>query len=233
MKKRKPLLILGAAAAVLLLGVCGWLIWKYYPVIQNLTQPENMAAFREKLSSFGVFGILALFCIQVLQVISGIIPALPIQIAAGLTYGALGGLAICLFGIFCGSTLVFAAVKKYGQPLVDKVFPPQKQQKLSFLYDADRLGMIVFILYLIPAMPKDVFTYIAALTPLTLRRYLSLTLAARVPTILCLTFASDALMDGNYLRAVVVFCISAALGLCGMLFSKRIMECLRRLRKSR
>ena len=29
MKKRKPLLILGAAAAVLLLGVCGWLIWKY------------------------------------------------------------------------------------------------------------------------------------------------------------------------------------------------------------
>ena len=74
--------------------------------------------------------------------------------AAGLTYGAFGGLFVCLAGIFIGSTIVFLVVKRYGQPVVDRMFPREKQEKLSFLRDADKLGKIVFILYLIPAMPK-------------------------------------------------------------------------------
>ncbi len=229
--RRKIGMLLTAAALVFGIGVIGWLIWKFYPAMAGLMQPENMAAFRERLNAFGIWGAAALFAIQALQVISGIIPALPIQVCAGITYGTLGGLLLCMAGILAGSAFVFAAVKKFGQPLVDRFFPLQKQHRLQFLYHHSRLDRIVFLLYLLPAMPKDVLTYLAALTPLSLRRYLLLTLTARIPSVLCATFASDAIMEGNYISAVVVFCISGALGVLCMFFSRQIFAWMKRLKR--
>lgn len=217
-----------AAVTTALLATAGLLLYHFYPIIQAWMQPERMEALRQDLQRFGIGGAFALAAVQALQVISGIIPALPIQIAAGLTYGALPGLAICLGGIAAGSSAVFVLVKKYGEPVVNRIFPPEKQAKLAFLNDARRLELIVFLLYLIPAMPKDVFTYLAALTPLTWRRYLPLTLLARAPTILCSTFASGALMEGNYVQAALIFCVTAVLGLLCMLCSKRIMTFLKK-----
>lgn len=212
-------------------GVAGALVWaliRFYPLIQSLMQPEVMETFQKWLQSFGVLGAVVLVGVQFLQVLSGIIPALPIQIGAGLAYGAVWGLMICLCGVMLGSALVFAVVRRYGKPVVDRVLSQEKQGKLAFLQDGKRLEAIVFILYLIPAMPKDVFNYLAALTPLTMKRYLGIMITARIPTIFCSTFASGALMDGRYGQAVVVFGITATLGILCMVLSPRIMAFLER-----
>ncbi len=224
MKRSRPIqafIVLLAAAA---LGVAGWLVWRWYPVVQGLMEPERMEAFRERLQSFGPLGALLLLGVQVLQVISGLIPALPVQVAAGVTYGALGGLVICAGGVFLGSALVFMTVKRFGRPVVDRLFPPEKQQRLAFLQDSDRLQLLVFIIYLIPAMPKDLLTYLAALTPLELPRFLLLTVTARIPTMLANTFASSALLEGNYLSSVAAFCITGTLGVVCILSRRRIMD---------
>ena len=226
MKKGRLLLLAGAAA--LILGALGLLCWRYYPVVQGLLEPAQMDAFRETLQSLGAAGALALGALQFLQTVSGVIPALPIQLAAGLTYGPVGGLCICLVGIGLGSTVVFLAVKRLGQPLVDRVFPREKQQKLSFLRDSRRLEGAVVILYLIPALPKDVFTYLAALTPLSFRRFLLLSMAARVPMIFCDTFAAGALMAGDYRVAAAAFGVACLAGLGGMLCAPRVLRFLRR-----
>lgn len=234
MKRRRkiPIGVWVALGAAVLIGAAT-LVWYFYPIVSRLSAPENMELFRENLQSFGILGTLVLFCIQVLQVLSGIIPSLPIQISAGLAYGALGGLLICWCGVAAGSTIVFLAVKRFGQPLVDKVFTKERQEKLSFLNNAPKLNMIVFILYLIPALPKDVFTYLAALTPITFGRFISISMTARIPMILCSTFASGALMEGNYTSAIIMFCVSGALGLAGMLLAPKIMERLQKLRRKK
>lgn len=232
-KKKGAPIILITFIALILIGAFSWLVWRYYPDIAGLTEPENMAAFKEKLHSFGVWGIFFLLGIQILQVISGIIPALPIQVAAGVIYGPVGGTFLCITGIFIGSALVFLTVKKFGQPVVDRMFPKEKQEKLSFLHHADRLNIIVFLLYLLPAMPKDVLTYLAALTPLNLQRFLGITIIARIPVLLGTCFAASAVMQGNYLSAAGVSCISGALGIVCMVNSKKILEKLKSLRKKK
>lgn len=230
--KRKSIWI-GALLALAAGFAIGLLFLRFYPAIQSLMRPEVMDAFRQRLASYGILGALVVMGAQFLQAVSGVIPALPIQIAAGLTYGAFMGLLICLCGIFLGSSLVFLLVKKYGRPLVDRMFSGEKQQKLAFLQNARRLERIVFILYLIPAMPKDVFTYLAALTPLTPGRYLLITMIARTPTILCTTFASGALMEGRYGQAAAVFCVTALLGILCMLASPKILAILEKQAKKR
>ncbi|MEM1484996.1 VTT domain-containing protein [Oscillospiraceae bacterium PP1C4] len=229
-KQKRNLIFLIAAAALVFWG-CGWLIYRFYPTIIKLLQPENMAIFQKKLQAFGLLGAIFLFGLQILQVISAVIPALPIQIGAGVTYGALGGLAICISGVLAGNALVFIVVRRFGQPVIDRMFPKEKQKQLAFLQDTDQLSLIVFILYLIPAMPKDVLNYLAGLTPLTLKRYLAITLIARTPTILGNTFASSALLNGNHTTATIVFCITSTLGILCMLFSKKILQYLKKLKK--
>lgn len=232
-RPRIPLLLLALVIFAAAIAAIGLLYFRFEPAIKSLMRPALMDAFRERLRSIGPLGAAVLAGAQFLQVVSGVAPALPIQIAAGLTYGALPGLLICLTGILAGSSLVFAAVKKFGRPAVDKLFPPEKQQKLAFLTEARRLEAIVFILYLIPAMPKDVLTYLAGLTPLSLRRYLAITLTARTPTILCSTLASGALMEGDYAQAAVIFSVTAALGILCMLLSPKILKALERHGKKR
>lgn len=227
--KGKRLMI--GAAALLIFGALIWLCWRYYPLVRGLLEPEQMAAFQERLQSLGAAGALVLAGLQCLQTLSGVIPALPIQLAAGLTYGPVGGLCICLGGIAVGSTVVFLAVKRFGQPLVDRVFPQEKQQKLSFLRDSKRLEGAVILLYLIPALPKDVFTYLAALTPLPFRRFLPLSMAARVPMIFCDTFAAGALMAGDYKVAAVAFAVACLAGLTGMFCAPRVLRFLQKRKK--
>lgn len=222
--KRKATRILAGALALAALLAALYLLSRLSPAIRSLARPQAMKAFQERLQSYGFWGALILAGAQLIQVVSGVIPALPIQLAAGLTYGALPGLLLCLSGIFFGSALVFLLVKKFGRPAVNRIFPLEKQKKLSFLQDARRLETIVFILYFIPAMPKDVFTYLAALTSLPLGRYLLITMAARAPTIFCNTFASGALMEGKYGQAILVFCVTSALGLLCMFASPRILS---------
>lgn len=103
-KKKRLLRTLAVCAAAVLLAAAVCLIIRYYPQIKSLMQPENMERFRALLDSFGIAGALVLIAIQTAQVLSGVIPALPIQLAAGLTYGPFGGLAICMTGIFIGSS---------------------------------------------------------------------------------------------------------------------------------
>lgn len=223
-KKKRLLWTLAVCAAAVLLVAAVCLIIRYYPQIKGLMQPENMERFRALLDSFGIVGALILIAIQIAQVLSGVIPALPIQLAAGLTYGPFGGLAICMTGIFIGSTIVFLLVKRFGRPLIDRVFSKERQSKLAFLDNTDRLGTVVFILYLIPALPKDVFTYLAALTPLTFRRFICISMVARIPMIFCDTFASGALIEGNYKSAVMMFVVAAILGIFGMLLAPRLAK---------
>ena len=219
-KKKRLLWTLAVCAAAVLLVAAVCLIIRYYPQIKGLMQPENMERFRALLDSFGIAGALILIAIQIAQVLSGVIPALPIQLAAGLTYGPFGGLAICMTGIFIGSTIVFLLVKRFGRPLIDRVFSKERQSKLAFLDNTDRLGTVVFI----PALPKDVFTYLAALTPLTFRRFICISMVARIPMIFCDTFASGALIEGNYKSAVMMFVVAAILGIFGMLLAPRLAK---------
>ncbi len=224
MKVPKKWLILGAG----LLCCCALGLWRLWPWLSALTRPETAETLRGFLDGLGVWGALALLILQALQVLSALIPALPIQLAAGAAYGPVGGLAICLGGVALGSSLVFGGVKKWGKPLVDRVFPLEKQQRISFLSNARQLNFLTFLLYLLPALPKDVFNYLAALTPLTLRRFLSILIVARTPTILGNTFASSALLAGDTTASILVFCFTGGLGLLCMIFCKPILSWMER-----
>ena len=81
------------------------------PKIVSLREPAVRDAVRDKVKALGVRGIVAVFLLQVLQVIIAFLPGEPVELLIGFLYGTFGGLALCIAGIATGTVLIFTAHK--------------------------------------------------------------------------------------------------------------------------
>ena len=75
----------------------------------------------------------------------------------------------------------------------------------------------IFLLYLIPGTPKDLFNYAIGLTRLPLPRTIALTAVARIPSIVTSTIGGSALGARRMALALGVMVLTGALSLAGLL----------------
>ncbi len=222
-KKETFKMVLRLLAAAALLAAAVILIVRYAPQLKHLlTSRETIRSLERLIESFGILGIPVLLFLQVLQVFIAIIPSEPIEVTAGICYGGFWGFVLCLAGVGLGSLLVFLLIKRFGTPLVQKLASEKKLKEFHFLENVRRMEGITFLLYFIPGLPKDVFTYFAALTPMTTRSFLLISLTARIPSVLVSTIAGDQYIQGNYKTTLWIFAIFAAVGVIGMIGYKLI-----------
>ncbi len=145
----------------------------------------------------GPVGFLILLAIQFLQVVVAFIPGEVVQVAAGMIYGPWVGALIVLVGCVVSSAFVFLLVHKLGAPFVQAMVSEKHMAKFRTFENSGKLNIIVFVLFLIPGMPKDVFTYLVPLTHMPLRTFLLLSNIARIPGILVSTYAASGLVEGD------------------------------------
>ena len=194
-----------------------------FPLIRWMFRPEFGPWLQGKVEAMGMWGVLALLGVQVLQIIVAIIPGEPVELAAGAMYGAFGGLALCLAGCLIGSALVFQVVRKKGRAAFERTSLGQKLREYRFLQDEARLEGIVFLLYFIPGTPKDILVYVCGLSPLPLGRFLLLSTLARIPSVVTSTWAGASFAGNDlWLTAGIFFC-TGLLGLGGIWFQQRYL----------
>lgn len=204
------------AAALFFLLLCAACL----PLIRWMFRPEFGPWLQEKVERLGMWGVLALLGVQVLQIIVAIIPGEPVELAAGAMYGAWGGLALCLLGCLLGSALVFQTVRKKGRAAFERTSLGQKLKEYRFLQDEARLEGIVFLLYLIPGTPKDILVYVCGLSPLPLGRFLLLSTLARVPSVVTSTWAGASFAGNDLWLTAGIFLCTGLLGLGGIWFQR-------------
>ena len=154
--------------------------------------------------------------IVTVQVVVAFIPGEVVEIAAGVAFGPWMGALLCEVGAFIGSTLVFLFVRKWGVRVVEVFFPPEKIRKLQFLKTEKRTDTFLFLLLFIPGTPKDLISYFAGLTPVKFSHFLWITLIARIPSIITSTWGGDALLQQNWVLAVIIFAATGAVSLLGL-----------------
>ncbi len=191
------------------------------PILSFFQDPE---AFRDWVEEKGWGARLIFTGMMILQVVIALIPGEPLEIAAGIAFGSLEGTLLALAGIAIGSTLIFLLVRLLGVKLVEVFFPMEKIHSLRFLQNHKRFEIILFLIMLIPGTPKDLVSYFVGLTPMKLERWVLLTTAARIPSVVTSTLGGNALGEENYLFAVIVFVATAALSLLGVWVYDRMVK---------
>ncbi|MDF2567394.1 MAG: putative rane protein [Oscillospiraceae bacterium] len=220
MRKIRKKHIIDIVKWILITGIFGlvaFLCIKYAPIIkQTIRNPDKMIEFKDYINSFGVWGILIVIGTQILQVFFAIIPSEPIELVSGMCYGGIWGFFICFIGVVIGSGLVFSLVKRFGEPLVNAFYKEKHLKQFKFLQNSDRLEVVTFVLYFIPGLPKDIFTYVAALTPMNFRKFIVISSVARIPSIIVTTIGGQNFMEGHYAQTAILFSVFALLGAIGM-----------------
>lgn len=208
------LIVLAAAAVV---ALCVWLI----PLVWSLRQPENQAAFEEFVGSLGVFGVLLMLGIQVLQIVVAVIPGEPIELIMGLMYGTWGGLALTLTGILIGSAIIYFCMKRFGTGFASKFVDTNGFKKFRFLNNPAKRDSFIFLLFFIPGTPKDVLTYFAPLTGIPFGRFITIATLARIPSVVTSTLVGSSVSKGEFLKSLIVFAITGVVGIAGILINNK------------
>jgi uncharacterized membrane protein YdjX (TVP38/TMEM64 family) len=232
MGKKKDLIISLFAFAVIA-GLIVMLCVTLIPILADIFTDQNGRDAISIIHSHGIRGIPVLASLQALQVITTVVPALLIQIPAGLVYGTWAGLAICLAGSILGNMIVFVALRQFSST-IDYIFPkrkkkreekasgPRKKSRLPFFLNPESLNrmphpeLVAFYVYMIPGIPNGVLPHLFARTKVSFGHFLVAVAAGNAPSTLVCTLVGDRLAHGDWRSAVVIIaifiaCIGAAL----------------------
>ena len=219
LKQKRIIVFSGLAVFIVLSAVVGIYIGR--PMIKFIDDHEK---FRLWIESNGILGKLGFVGMVVLQVIVALIPGEPLELAAGYAFGALEGTILCLVGTLIGSILVFSFVRKFGMKVVTIYFDDNKIKKLKFLHKSKYRNFWVFIIFFIPGTPKDLLAYFVGLTDMRLSTWIAITTVARLPSIVTSTVAANAVIEREYVFALIVFGVTFIISLIGMVVYRLIVN---------
>ena len=206
-------IILTIVAVLLVLGLTYLVSRLAMPYIHMLEDPETQARFEAWVESLGVLGIGLMLLIQIAQIVIAFIPGEIVQVVAGVMYGTWGGLLLCLFGCVLASSIVFIVIRKLGEGFVHKIFNEESLSSFSFLRDSERLETLVFILFLIPGLPKDLLTYVVPLTQISLKSFIVLSTIGRIPGMVASTLIGSSITNANWPLIIGIFVVVGIIGL--------------------
>lgn len=211
----------GLIAFFALMVIVVILIWPY---IHEAFEPGGLSRVIDDVRNAGPLGVLILLAMQFMQIVVAFIPGEVVQMAAGMMYGPWLGAAVILLGCIISSAFVFAVVHRLGAPFVRDMVPTKYLDKFNAFEESGKLSIVVFILFLIPAMPKDTFTYLVPLTNMRMRDFLILSNVGRIPGIVISTYAANGLVDGNITQSIIIFAVVAVIAIVAIVFRDKIMN---------
>lgn len=211
----------GLIAFFALMVIVVILIWPY---IHEAFEPGGLSRVIDDVRNAGPLGFLILLAMQFMQIVVAFIPGEVVQMAAGMMYGPWLGAAVVLLGCIISSAFVFAVVHRLGAPFVRDMVPTKYLDKFNAFEESGKLSIVVFILFLIPTMPKDTFTYLVPLTNMRMRDFLVLSNVGRIPGIVISTYAANGLVDGNITQSIIIFAVVAVIAIVAIVFRDKIMN---------
>ena len=179
-----------------------------FPVMKNLSTTDGQVAFKEKVDSSGIWGLLSLFGLQVAQIFLIIVPGEPIEILAGMCYGGIWGTVFIMISAGIISTSIFLLVRKFGRKFVYDFCDKEKVKKIEnnkLFQNPRKIEMIMLILFLIPGTPKDLLVYVAGLLPIKPIRFILISTFARFPSVITSTLAGQNLAIGNWKMSIILY----------------------------
>lgn len=177
--------------------------------------------FRQFMTRYGILGRVIYVVMVVFQVIVALVPGEPVEIAGGYAFGAVQGTILYLIGGAIGSMLVFLAVRKYGNMIVESVFSDKELRGIRFLRDKKHEPLLI-LLFVLPGTPKDLLCYFAGLTNISNRTWLLVASLGRIPSIVTSTIGGDAIEGKNYGWAIVAFVMAFIISIAGVIIYKVI-----------
>ena len=139
-----------------------------------------------------------------LQVICTFLPAEPVQVLAGISFGFFGGLLCCMAGVFLGNTCIYLLQRFFGDRL-RSYFIKKLHLDLEKIAKSGNLVFLIFILYFLPAIPYGMICFFAAGVGMKYRRFLAVTLLGALPSVCVGVGLGELAVASGWIASVCIF----------------------------
>ncbi|MBQ2835879.1 MAG: TVP38/TMEM64 family protein [Clostridia bacterium] len=190
------------------------LIVYFFPLVKNLSTHEGQVEFKDKIQSTGIYGFLTLLGLQVAQILLVIVPGEPLEILAGMCYGAVGGTIFTFFSVGLTTTIIYWMVRKFGKKFIYQSFDKKKIDKIEhskIFQNPKKIELILAICFAITGVPKDILVYIGGLLPVKPLRFILIATFCRFPSVVSSTIVGKYFSEGNWKVSLIVYGITFAL----------------------
>ena len=162
--------------------------------LQEILQPHLVADW---LREAGPFGPIVFIALMAAAVVISPIPSLPLDIAAGATFGPMLGTAYAVIGAEIGAIASFLIGRALGRDVLTRLL----HTNVAFCERcSDRhLAIFVFLARLVPLFSFDIISYGAGLTNMSVRVFALVTFFGMIPPTLALTYAGSQVVSGTWL----------------------------------
>ncbi len=206
------------------LGIFHLLTHVFNRVTKFFTSEEKMRAFIESLGPFGFLGFIVL---QVTQVVAAPIPGEVTGLLGGFLYGPVLGVALSTIGLTIGSYIAFALARTFGRPFVERFVDRRVMKRFDYLLH-HKGAFLVFLLFLIPGLPKDYLCYILGLGHLSTVQFLVIGGTGRLFGTILLTLGGSYIRHHQYSRFFLLAGVAIIVVFAAMLYREKLERIFRR-----
>ena len=180
-KAKKTKLILSILKLTILAGIVIavplYIFFYHSEFIEQFKSFDDVLAYLERYRFESIFIYIG---IQVIQIVISIIPGQAFQFAAGYLYGFIPGLILSIIGAFLGTLISFYLARILGKDAVHLFFGEERINHFIDRLNSKKAYIIVFLLYLIPGLPKDVVSYAAGVSEMKFKAFAAFSMIGRI-----------------------------------------------------
>lgn len=207
----------------------GLLVFLFYGENFNVLKEifDTSATKEEVQMSIGKLGARAyivVFILSMLQVILTFIPAEPLHVISGVSFGLWKGMAVCLSGIMVGNTIIYILYKIFGTKLTD-YFATNVDFDFDMAKKSKKIALIVIILYCLPAIPYGIICFFAATLGMKYPKYILITGIGSIPSLVLDVGLGHVTMATSWAVSITVFVVIIILLILMVIYKKQIFKC--------
>ncbi|MCL2752321.1 MAG: VTT domain-containing protein, partial [Firmicutes bacterium] len=192
------------------------------------------SAVRAYFSGRGILGVLLAFFLQLVIIVSIVIPVEPLQVMAGIAYGTAYGTLICVAAVVCASMVIFTLARRTNIYLQSKK-RKAKSEEVTAVIKSSNMGAfaVISLMYTVPVFTYGLVTIIAAMnTNLKWWQYLIISaIGSSISTFIAVFFGHMLVQSDPTVSVILVLSIFLMV-IVFMLTKDRIFKRLFRPRKS-
>ena len=193
--------------AAIVIGIPLYIYFVHGDWLRRFEDVHEVISFLEQYESESIPIYLGL---QILQIVISVLPGQVFQIAAGYMYPFWLALLLAMSGAVIGTAITFGLAKHLGQDFLHMFFGEEKISYYIERLNSRRAYTIVFLLYLIPGIPKDVVSYAGGASEMRFKPFLILSAVGRLPG-MCGSLLMGYLLEGENYVALALLMIAAVL----------------------
>ncbi len=194
--------------ALLVIGAA--LLW-HTGVLHRISNRDHLIAL---LRGGGTTGALLCIAVQFLQVVIAVIPGEITSFAAGYVFGAWRGFLYSAIGVTLGSAFNFWFARVVGRPTLERLIGRDRLAKIDRSLAGAKSKSAMFLLFLLPGLPKDLLCYVAGLSSMSILEFVVLSGLARSPALLASVLIGAGVSRGDY-RSLMAIALLALLAIGG------------------